>query len=193
MTIPVILGRLRSIIHSLAFARHPDKLDRVPGIVAEIGDIVSVMLDFSSDMNTEEIHRIGKAIDVLNAQISLLNDHPECAHDALVAFTNVLRSFLVLLRGRRDTRNPTEHSPQDHKSAQDVWKDFYLAVDEYASESEDPGSIRDLYDELIVLFILESEEKDSITEKWDPKQSPEILTIVKELTRGLVKLRNTPP
>lgn len=63
----------------------------------------------------------------------------------------------------------------------------------HASKSEDFEWVRELYDELVFIIIVEIQEEGLISENDDPRQSPKVLAIVEELTRGLIKLRNTPP
>lgn len=66
------------------------------------------------------------------------------------------------------------YSSLEPEAIQDIWKNFYKAVDEYASGSEHPESIREIYDSLIVISILDIQDEGLISEKEDPRQSPKI-------------------
>lgn len=196
MAVPYITDRLRSIVHILTchcVGISGDLKNDIPIKVIHICGMISTMLESNSDLNIDEINLIGTAIDVMDEQVNLLKDQPGRSLKALTAFKELLSKVIDLLRERREARDLAEPSSKSPEWIEAVWENFNKAVDEHASESEDPDGVRDIYNDLIDQFILEGQERCMISKRSDPRRSLKVLVVVEDLTRGLIKLRNTPP
>jgi hypothetical protein len=166
-------------------------MNDVPTKIIHICNIISTMLDSGSDLNIDEINLIGTGIDIVDDQVNLLRGQPKQSPVALTAFKELLIKITGLLRERREARDLAGPSSKDSEWVEAVWENFNRVVYERASESEDPGSIKDLYDNLINQFIVEGQERCMISKGSDPRRSLKVLIVVEELTRGLIKLRTT--
>jgi flagellar biosynthesis regulator FlaF len=151
------------------------------------------MLESNSDLNIDETILIGTAIDVMDEQVNLLKDQPGRSPEALTALRELLSKVIDLLRERREAQDQAEPSSKSPEWIEAVWVNFNEAVDEHASESEDPDGVRDIYNGSIAQFVLEGQERCMISKRSDPRRSLKVLVVVEDLTRGLIKLRNTPP
>lgn len=166
-----ITGRLRTIIYVLAcrFDVISARLvDDIPINIIPICKIISNLLDSSSDLDNDEINLIGTAIDALDDQVNLLEDQPELAHEALIAFKELLFRVIDLIRERREARDLAAPSSKDPEWVDAVWESLNKTVDEHASESEDPTGLNDLYDDSINQSIMEGQERCMISKRSDP-------------------------
>ncbi|OQE19996.1 hypothetical protein PENSTE_c014G00520 [Penicillium steckii] len=185
---PNLINQVRFIIRNLAYAGNTGEINDTFTALTHICDILSTMLDLNTELSASEIDFIDDSIVIMKDQIELVKDQPEAAHDAMVTFTKLLALLVDLMREKRELQKLAFYSSLEPKSIHNIWRNFYKAVDECASGSEDPESIREIYDSLIVMIILDTQDEGLISEAEDPRQSPKILAIVSELTRGLLRL-----
>ena len=183
-----LINQVRFIIRNLAYAGNTGDINDTFTALTHICDILSTMLDSNTGLSAGEIDFIDDSIEIMKDQIELVKDKPEAAHDAMGTFTKLLALLIDLMREKRELQKLAFYSSLEPKSIHNIWQDSSKAVDECASGSKGPESIREIYDSLIVIVILDTQDEGLISEAEDLRQLPEILAIVLELTRGLVRL-----